>query len=90
VRRARSILLSAALAAGLLAAVPALTSGQASSQRVAVPQPSTRWVLHAQRHPGSLSGTVQVQANPDLAPAQAGRVGAAGAARPDATLRNVR
>ena len=67
-RRARSILLPIALAAGLAASVMAVASGQASSQRVAVPEPSTRWVLHAQRHPGSLSGTVEVQANPDLAP----------------------
>ena len=90
-KRARSILLPVVLAAGLLAAVPAVTSGQVPTPRAAIPQPSPRWVLHAERHPGSLSGTVQLQAQPDVATAQAGRAaaGAAGPARADAALRNV-
>jgi hypothetical protein len=66
-RRAVTVALSVVLAAGLLAAIPAVTSGQVSTPRVPNPQPSPRWLLHAQRHPGSLSGTVQAQARPDVA-----------------------
>jgi hypothetical protein len=57
VRRVRSIALSVLLAVGLLATIPAVTSGQ-SSPRVPTPKPTPRWLLHAQRHPGSLSGAV--------------------------------
>jgi hypothetical protein len=91
VRRGRSILLPALLAAALLVAVPAVTLGQTTKSAPAAPTP--RWVLHAQRHPGSLSGTVQVQASPDLATAQARGTGGAGgatsAARAGGQLRNV-
>jgi hypothetical protein len=87
VRRARTIALSVVLAAGLLATIPAVTSGQGTPE-APTPKPTPRWLLHAQRHPGSLSGTVQAQATPDVAAPRA-LAGAAGAARPAGTLRNV-
>jgi hypothetical protein len=91
VRRGRSILLPVLLAAGVLAALPAVTSGQVPAPGVATPTP--RWVLHAQRHPGSLSGTVQAQAQADATAQAAARAAAgasaAGAARPAGSLRNV-
>jgi hypothetical protein len=88
VTRVRSIALSVLLAAGLLAAIPAITQGQVPTQSVPTPKPTPRWLLHAQRHPGSMSGAVQAQASPDVGVPRT-RAGAAGPAAAGGSLRNV-
>ncbi|HEX8861688.1 MAG TPA: sialidase family protein [Actinomycetes bacterium] len=86
--RTRTAAAAILLAAGLLATIPAVTSGQVPTSHVPTPKPTPRWLLHAQRHPGSLSGTVQAQARPDVA-APRTRAGAAGPAGTIGRLRNV-